>query len=280
MKLYSVNSGYFKLDGGAMFGVVPKSIWNKLNPSDENNMCNWAMRCLLIDAGDRKILIDTGLGGKQDEKFFSHYFLNGNDTLESSLKKHGFSFDDITDVLLSHLHFDHCGGSIKWNKEHSGYEPAFANATFWSNEKHWQWATVPNKRERASFLKENILPMQACGKLRFLSEGEELIPGVKMLYANGHTEAMMLPKITINGKSIVFAADLIPAAAHVPLPYIMGYDMFPMTTLTEKEVFLNEAVKGDYTLFLEHDPVHECCTVERTERGFKVKETFALSERF
>lgn len=280
MKLFAVNSGYFKLDGGAMFGVVPKSIWNKLNPADENNMCNWAMRCLLIDAGDRKILIDNGLGDKQDEKFFSHYYLNGDDTLVKSLRQHGYGFEDITDMVLSHLHFDHCGGSIRWNKDRTSYESAFPNATFWSNAKHWEWATKPNKRERASFLKENILPMQECGKLRFLSEGEELIPGVRMRYANGHTEAMMLPEITVNGKTIVFAADLIPAAAHVPLPYVMAYDMFPMTTLTEKELFLNDVVNGDFTLFLEHDPIHECCTVERTERGFKVKETFALADRF
>ncbi len=278
MKLYSINTGHFKLDGGAMFGVVPKSIWNKLNPADENNLCSWALRCLLVQTGDRLILIDNGNGDKQDEKFFSHYFLHGNDTLEKSLKKNGFDFGDITDVFLTHLHFDHCGGSVKWNKDRTGYELTFPNATYWSNERHWKWATQPNKRERASFLKENILPIQESGRLKFTKEGEELFPGFKIRYANGHTDAMMLPEIKIEEKTIIYCADLLPSAAHIPLPYVMAYDMFPLTTLNEKEVFLNEAVEKNFILFFEHDPIHECCTLQKTDKGVRVKSLHKLSE--
>ena len=283
MKLYSINSGYFKLDGGAMFGVVPKSMWNKLNPADDNNMCSWALRCLLVEHENRLILIDNGNGDKQDAKFFSHYYLHGDDTLEKSLNKNGFSFGDITDVFLTHLHFDHCGGSVKYNKDRTGYELAFPNATYWSNERHWKWATQPNKRERASFLKENILPIQESGHLKFLpsepGKDSKLFDNFQILYAYGHTDAMMLPKITVGDKTVVFMADLIPSSAHVPIPFVMGYDMFPLTTMEEKEKFLNEAVDGNYILFFEHDPATECCTVERTERGFKVKEKFKLSDR-
>jgi glyoxylase-like metal-dependent hydrolase (beta-lactamase superfamily II) len=277
MKLYPVNAGFFKLDGGAMFGVVPKSIWNKTNPADENNMCNWAMRCLLVVDGDRLILIDNGMGDKQDPKFFSHYYLNGNDTLEKSLKANGFGFDDITDVFLSHLHFDHCGGGIKWNPDHTQYETVFKNATYWSNERHWKWATQPNNRERASFLKENILPMQESGRLKMIAEGEDLLPGFKIVFANGHTDGMMLPHLHYKGRTLVFVADLLPSVGHIPLPYVMGYDTRPLITLQEKEKFLKEAADKEYVLFLEHDPLNECCTVMQTEKGIRLKETFLLS---
>lgn len=278
MKLYSIETGFFKLDGGAMFGVVPKSIWNKLNPADANNMCNWAMRCLLVETGDRLILIDNGLGEKQDEKFFSHYYLNGDDSLHKSLAKAGFSAADITDVFLTHLHFDHCGGSVKWNADKTGYELAFPNATFWSNEKHWNTATQPNAREKASFLKENILPIQDSGRLKFLKDGEELLPGFKSFFVYGHTEAMMLPVIQWNGNTVVYCADLIPSAGHIPVPYVMAYDMNPLITLEEKSKFLKEAVNGNYILFFEHDPVAECCSLQITERGVRVKETMKVCD--
>lgn len=279
MKLYTINAGFFKLDGGAMFGVVPKSIWNKLNPADENNMCTWAMRCLLIEMGDRKILIDTGIGDKQDAKFFSHYYIHG-DTLESSLAKHGFSKDDITDVFLTHLHFDHCGGAIV--REGDNLVPAFKNAVYWSNEQHWQWATQPNDREKASFLKENILPIKESGRLKFVDEkeGESIFDeNITLKFAYGHTDAMMLPTIQYKGKTIVYMADLFPSAAHLPLPYIMSYDMFPLKTLNEKKRFLQEALEKDYILFFEHDPKIECCTIQMTEKGIRVKDTFTLAAR-
>ncbi|MCX6276020.1 MAG: MBL fold metallo-hydrolase [Bacteroidetes bacterium] len=278
MKLYSIETGYFKLDGGAMFGVVPKSIWNKLNPSDANNMCNWAMRCLLVETGDRLILIDNGMGEKQDDKFFSHYFLNGDDSLHKSLAKAGFSAADITDVFLTHLHFDHCGGSVKWNADRTGYELAFPNATFWSNEEHWNTATQPNAREKASFLKENILPIKESGRLKFLKDREELLPGFKSFFVYGHTEAMMLPVIQWNGNTVVYCADLIPSAGHIPVPYVMAYDMNPLITLEEKSKFLKEAVNGNYILFFEHDLVTECCSLQMTERGVRVKETMKVSD--
>jgi glyoxylase-like metal-dependent hydrolase (beta-lactamase superfamily II) len=278
MNLYSINTGYFKLDGGAMFGVVPKSIWNKLNPSDDNNMCNWALRCLLVETAGRLILIDNGIGDKQDEKFFSYYFLNGTDTLEKSLKAKGFGFDDITDVFLTHLHFDHCGGSIKWNRDRTGYEPVFKNAIYWSNQKHWDWATKPNAREKASFLKENILPVSESGQLRFTGEGEEIYPGFKIRVVNGHTEGMMLPQIQYRNKTIVYVADLLPSAAHIPVSYVMAYDTRPLITLAEKETFLTDAVNGEYILFFEHDPVNECGNLKQTDRGVRLNNTFKLSE--
>ena len=278
MQLYSINTGYFKLDGGAMFGVVPKSIWNKLNPSDENNLCNWAMRSLLVQLNDRLILIDNGIGEKQDAKFFSHYFLNGDDTLEKSLKKNGFGFDDITDVFLTHLHFDHCGGSIRYNQNKTGYETAFKNAIYWSNEEHWKWATQPNVREKASFLKENILPIQESGQLKFTIENAEIYSGFKVMYANGHTNGMMLPLIQYKDTTVAYMADLIPAAAHVPLAYVMGYDTRPLITMEEKEVFLKEAVAKKYILFFEHDPSIECCNLQSTEKGIRVDKTFSLKE--
>ena len=285
MKLYSINTGYFKLDGGAMFGVVPKTIWNKINPADENNLCSWALRCLLIEDGDRLILIDNGNGDKQDAKFFSHYHLHGDDTLEKSLAKYGFTKNDITDVFLTHLHFDHCGGSIK--REGDKLVPNFPNATFWSNKEHWEWATEPNEREKASFLKENILPIQESGKLKFMEvvKGNESKLGevnfsetISVRFVNGHTQGMMVPQISYKSKKVVFMADLLPSAGHIPIPYIMAYDMQPLLSLQEKKLFLKEAVENDYILFFEHDPVHECCTLQHTERGIRPKEFFKLEE--
>jgi len=278
MKLHTINTGFFKLDGGAMFGVVPKSIWSKTNPADDNNMCSWAMRCLLIEDGNRLILIDNGIGDKQDAKFFSYYYMYGDDTLEKSLKAHGFSPDDITDMFLTHLHFDHCGGSIKNNKNKNGYETAFKNATYWSNAEHWDWAVNPNAREKASFLKENILPIKESGQLKMVDGEGELFNGFSVMYARGHTDAMMIPHIKYKGKTIVYMADLLPSTGHIPLPYVMGYDTRPLITITEKEKFLNEAVEKDYVLFLEHDPVNECCTLQKTEKGIRLKDTFLLSE--
>jgi len=277
MKLYTIDTGNFKLDGGAMFGVVPKSMWNKLNPADDNNMCNWAMRCLLVEEGNRLVLIDNGLGDKQDSKFFSYYFLNGDATLKNSLKNHGFTEDDITDVFLTHLHFDHCGGSVNWNSKKDGYELAFKNATYWSNEKHWQWATKPNAREKASFLKENILPIQESGQLKFLKEGEKLWENFEIRFVSGHTEAMMLPVINYNGQQIIYCADLIPSAGHLPVAFVMAYDTRPLITLEEKAVFLNDAMKNNAILFFEHDLNDECCSIIQTERGIKVNEKFPLA---
>lgn len=279
MKLYTVNAGYFKLDGGAMFGVVPKSIWNKLNPADENNMCTWAMRCLLIDTGDKRILVDTGIGNKQDEKFFSHYYLHGDDTLESSLAKYGFTKDDITDVFLTHLHFDHCGGAIV--REGNMLVPAFKKAIYWSNEQHWQWATEPNDREKASFLKENILPIKESGRLKFadVKEGISILDeSITLTFAYGHTQAMMLPTIQYRGRTIVYMADLFPSTAHLPLPYIMSYDMFPLKTLNEKKSFLQEALEKSYILYFEHDAMIECATLQKTEKGIRVKDAFTLGD--
>ncbi|HTJ13509.1 MAG TPA: MBL fold metallo-hydrolase [Dinghuibacter sp.] len=294
MRLHTIDTGFFKLDGGAMFGVVPKSIWNKTNPADANNLCNWAMRLLLVEEGDRLVLVDTGIGTKQDEKFFSHYYLHGDDTLDGSLAKHGFSRNDITDVFLTHLHFDHCGGAIA-----PGGKPAFPSATYWSNREHWDWAVHPNDREKASFLKENILPIEQSGQLRFLeTEGTGLgvtgagavapgTPGGRALWpdgpfdvrlAGGHTAAMMLPQIQYKGRTLVYMADLLPSVGHLPLPYVMAYDMFPLRTLQEKKDFLEEAVDNQYILYFEHDPVNECCTLNRTEKGIRVAQTFKLSE--
>ncbi len=282
MKLHSIHTGNFKLDGGAMFGVVPKSIWYKSNPSDENNMCNWAMRCLLIEDGNRLILIDNGMGTKQDAKFFGYYYLNGNYSLENSLKQAGFGSDDVTDMFLTHLHFDHCGGSIKYNEDRTKYETTFRNATYWSNTEHWEWATKPNPREKPSFLKENIFPIQESGQLKMV-DGEntkQLGEAVSLNYMRGHTDAMMLPKINYKGKTIVYMADLVPSVGHIPLAYVMGYDTRPLLTLTEKEKLLNEAADKEYILFLEHDSVNECCTVQHTEKGVRLKEVFTLKEYF
>lgn len=291
MNLFAINTGHFKLDGGAMFGVVPKSMWHKLNPADENNMCSWALRCLLIQQDDKLILIDSGMGDKQDAKFFGHYFLHGDDTLDKSLALHSFTRDDITDVVLTHLHFDHCGGSIVRVGEK--LMPAFKYATYWSNEKHWQWATQPNDREKASFLKENILPVKESRQLKMVhfkavAESDKddtvvihpsgIIPQLSFIIVNGHTDAMMLPVIKYKDKTIVFVADLLPSVAHLPLPYIMAYDMFPLVTLKEKKTFLTWAWENDCILFFEHDPEHECCTLKSTDKGIRVKEIFKMSD--
>ncbi len=261
-----------------MFGVVPKSIWQKTNPPDANNMCSWAMRCLLVEDGNRLILIDTGIGNKQSEKFFDHYFLHGDDDLHKSLASKGFDADDITDVFLTHLHFDHVGGAVKRVGEQ--LKPAFKNATYWSNERHWDWAVKPNEREKASFLPENILPIQESGQLKFVGVGDETVftDNIKIHFVYGHTDAMMLPLITYKERQILYMADLLPSTGHLPIPYVMAYDMFPLTTMAERKLFFNEAVEKKYILYLEHDPVTECCTLQHTERGIRVNETFNLSE--
>ena len=278
MNLHTINTGLFKLDGGAMFGVVPKTIWQRTNPADANNLCTWAMRCLLIEDGDRLILIDNGIGNKQDDKFLGHYFLHGDDTLDRSLASKGFHKDDITDVFLTHLHFDHCGGSIV--REGEKLRPAFKNAFYWSNQQHWEWAVNPNDREKASFLKENILPIQESGQLRFVKDqdGVTFHDGITIRFAYGHTDAMMLPQIQYKGKTIVYMADLLPSTGHIPLPYVMAYDMFPLTTLKEKKSFLQEAAENQYILYLEHDPVNECCMVKHTDKGVRIDTTFILED--
>jgi len=276
MKLYTIDTGYFKLDGGAMFGVVPKSLWQRTNPADANNLCTWTNRLLLVEDGKRLTLVDTAIGDKQDDKFFSHYYLHGDDTLDKSLAKYGFHRDDITDVFLTHLHFDHCGGAIK--REGEKLIPAFKNARFWSNEKHWNWATAPNPREKASFLKENILPIQESGQLNFLEEGQNYADNIVIRYAYGHTEAMMLPQIQYKDKTILYMADLLPSVGHIPIPYVMGYDVRPLVTMDERQSYWEEIVDKEYILMFEHDPVNECCTLQRTEKGIRVKDIFKLSE--
>ena len=282
MKLHVINTGYFKLDGGAMFGVVPKSLWQRTNPADENNMCSWALRCLLVEDGNRLMLIDAGIGDKQSEKFFSYYFLYGNATLSKSLSELGFHEDDITDVFLTHLHFDHCGGAIKWNDSKNGYQPVFKNDKYWSNEQHWEWATKPNPREKASFLSENILPIQESCQLEFIDRKsdfmENVFPNMDILFVDGHTDSMMIPHIKYKGKTLIFMADLLPSVGHIPLPYVMGYDTRPLITMKEKSQFLNIAAQNEYVLFLEHDSVNECCTLELNEKGVRLKDTFLLNE--
>ena len=279
MKIYPIETGNFKLDGGAMFGVVPKTIWQKTNPADANNRISMGMRSLLIEDGNRLILIDTGLGNKQSDKFFSHFDLYGNFSLETSLAQHGFHKDDITDVFLTHLHFDHCGGVIEFNKDRTLLQPAFKNAKFWSNKKHWYWATKPNTREKASFLSENILPIKESGQLTFVENPIEQL-GFDIFLVDGHTEQQMLPVLNYKEKTIVFVADLLPTIGHIPLPYVMGYDTRPLLTLNEKESFLNEATYNNYYLFLEHDAYNELCTVKKTEKGVRLKETFKFNDIF
>jgi glyoxylase-like metal-dependent hydrolase (beta-lactamase superfamily II) len=288
MQLYTIEAGNFKLDGGAMFGVVPKSMWNKLNPADENNLCTWALRCLLIEDGNRLILIDNGVGDKQDAKFFGHYHLTGETNIDKALAIHGFHSSDITDVFLTHLHFDHCGGSIKRVGEK--LVPSFENAVYWSNEAHWQWATVPNDREKASFLKENILPIQESGQLQMIAlptggidiDGKlgttQFSENMSIRFVNGHTEKMMLPQIKYKGSTIVYMADLLPSVNHLPMPYVMAYDMFPLTTMHEKKSFLTQAIEEDYLLYFEHDAHNECCSLQKTEKGIRQNTCFKLSE--
>jgi glyoxylase-like metal-dependent hydrolase (beta-lactamase superfamily II) len=285
MKMHSINTGYFKLDGGAMFGVVPKSIWQKTNPADANNLCTWAMRSLLIEDGNRLILIDTGIGNKQDEKFLRHYYLHGNDSLDGNLNKLGYHRNDITDIFLTHLHFDHCGGSIEWaNTEHTLLEPAFKNARFWSNEQHWSWATNPNPREKASFLMENIMPLEESGQLHYIERKGQFtsthINGMEftVFFADGHTESQMIPIFNYNGKKIAFMADLLPSVGHLPLPYVMGYDTRPLLTMNEKKTFLEYCADNNIVLFLEHDPIHECCSVQHTEKGVRLNHAFSLAD--
>lgn len=278
MEIYSIPTGNFKLDGGAMFGVVPKVIWNKVYPADENNLCSWAMRCLLVIDGNRKILIDNGIGDKQDPKFLGHYHLHGNDTLDKSLSKHGLSTDDITDMVLTHLHFDHTGGSIKWNDDKSALIPTFKNAKYWVSKAQWEWAVHPNNREKASFLKENIMPMQESGQMNIIENEGEIYPGFLLKIYNGHTDGQLIPHIAYKGKTIVYMADLLPSTAHIPLPWIMAYDTRPLITLDEKKVFFEEAIANDYTLFFEHDIFNECCSLKQTEKGVRLNKTFTLEE--
>ena len=278
MNLFPIETGNLKLDGGAMFGVVPKVLWQKQYPADEHNLCNWAMRCLLIEDGDRLILIDNGIGEKQDHSFLKHYYLNGDETLESSLSKYGFKPGDVTDMILTHLHFDHCGGSIKHNDDRTAYEPAFPNATYWVSKAQYEWATNPNHRESASFLKENIYPIKESGKLNLIEEEGEILPNISVRIFNGHTEGQIIPLINYHGRTVAFMADLLPASTHIPMPWIMAYDTKPLLSLDDKTRFYKEAVPGDFVLFFEHDLYNECCTLQDTPKGVRVKETFKLSE--
>lgn len=285
MQLYPIESGNFKLDGGAMFGVVPKSIWQRTNPADANNMIDIAARCLLIEDGNKLILIDTGMGNKQSDKFFGYYYLWGNDSIDNSLKNLGFHRDDITDVFMTHLHFDHCGGSVQWNKDKTGYEPAFKNAHFWTNAAHWKWATQPNNREKASFLAENIQPLKESGQLKNILLPEDRLLknselGFDIFFADGHTEKQMIPLIKYQDKTIAFMADLLPTVGHLPLPFVMGYDTRPLLTLDEKEVFLNMAANENYYLFLEHDAHHQIINVKHTEKGVRLDQAFNSKDIF
>jgi len=280
MKIYPIETGNFKLDGGAMFGVVPKTIWQKTNPADANNLIDMSMRSMLIEDGDRLILVDTGLGAKQSNKFYSYYYLFGDFSLDASLAEHGFHRDDITDVFLTHLHFDHCGGAIEWNADRTILQPAFKNAKFWSNDKHWKWATEPNPREKSSFFKENIHPIKESGQLNFIHSNYKDQIGFDVLFMDGHTEKQMLPMLSYQGKTIVFVADLLPTIGHIPLAYVMGYDTRPLLTLKEKAAFLNQAADKEYYLFLEHDAYNELCTVQHTEKGVRLKNTHKFIDIF
>ena len=283
MQLHAIACGNFKLDGGAMFGVVPKLLWEKTNPADANNRIEMCCRSLLVEEGNRLILIDTGMGNKQSEKFFSRYDRWGEDNLDQSLRQKGFHRDDITDVFLTHLHFDHCGGAVIRNGN-GILVPAFKNAVFWSHENHWKWATQPNPREKASFLPENILPIEESGRLKLLKgEGfllENTPLGFDIILVNGHTEKQMLPVIKYQGKTLVYAADLIPTVGHLPIPYVMGYDTRPLMTMEEKSHFLNLAYDQDFLLFLEHDPYNELISLGQTERGVRLGEKHTLANFF
>lgn len=277
MKLHAIETGNFKLDGGAMFGVVPKALWSRTNPADDKNRIELAARSLLIEHGNRLILIDAGMGNKQDDKFFRHYGLWGNHSLEKSLHNAGFSAADVTDVFLTHLHFDHCGGAVRWNKNRTGFELTFPNATYWSNKAHWEWATKPNAREKASFFSENLVPIQKSGQLKFVSKNgaaytDESELGFGILFVDGHTEKQMIPHISFNEKTIVFAADLLPTAGHLPLPYVMGYDVRPLKTLQEKDSFLTKAADENFVLFMQHDAHNPLITVQHTEKGVRLLE--------
>ncbi|CDS91822.1 Metal dependent hydrolase [Sphingobacterium sp. PM2-P1-29] len=277
MQLYTIETQNFKLDGGAMFGVVPKSIWHKTNPADSNNMCTWTNRLLLIEDGAKLILVDTGLGDKQSEKFFGHYYIHGDNSIDKSLAKHGFNREDITDVILTHLHFDHCGGAIA--RQGDKLRPSFTNANYWSNAAHWDWAIHPNPREKASFLEENIIPIQESGQLKFIEkESSPFGPNIQIRYAHGHTESMMLPQIQYKNKTILYMADLLPSVGHIPLPYVMSYDIRPLTTMEERNNYWQEILDQEYILFLEHDAVNACCTLQHTEKGIRLKESFQLSD--
>lgn len=272
MKFYSIDAGFFKLDGGAMFGVVPKTFWNKWVPADENNLCSWKMRCLLIEDRDRLILTDTGMGDKQDARWQSYYYRHGEGELVKSIRKAGFSEKEVTDVILSHLHFDHCGGAVRWNNDRTKFEMTFPNARYWSHSAHFNWAINPNPREKATFFKENILPIQECDQLYFIDkQSEKPFPNIDFLLADGHTEKMLMPKITCHDKEILFIADTVPSHAHLHVPYVMSYDIRPLQTMEEKEAVLKEAAAKEWILFFDHDPEFDCATVELTEKGFKVK---------
>lgn len=278
MRLKTIHTGNFMLDGGAMFGTVPKSIWQKINPANDQNMCNWAMRCLLVEDGNRLILIDNGMGEKQSEKFFGYYYLNGIHSLKKSLHDVGVDFNDITDVVLTHLHFDHCGGSVKWNTMKDNYELTFPNATYWVHESHWNHAINPNPREKASFLKENMLPIQELDHLKFMPDNLQITDNISGILAQGHTESMFCPKISIGNQTLVFMADMIPSIGHIKPNYVMGYDIRPLETMKERESFLKKAVSDEYILFFEHDLSIECGTISVGERGYQIQNAGNLSD--
>jgi glyoxylase-like metal-dependent hydrolase (beta-lactamase superfamily II) len=281
MILHSIDAGYFKLDGGAMFGVVPKTFWYKLNPADENNLCSWAMRCLLIEDGQKLILVDTGMGNKQDEKWLSYYFRHGEGELVKSIRAKGYSENEVTDVILSHLHFDHCGGAVKWNNDRTKFEMTFPNAKYWSHSEHFKSALHPNQREKSTFFKDNILPIQEANQLFFLDKAtENSFQNIEFLLADGHTEKMLMPKITYQNKQVLFIADTMPSHAHIPVPYVMGYDINPLITMKEKENLLSQASENEWIIFFDHDPIYDCATIQKTEKGYILKEKGKLGEFF